>query len=33
MDVPHISQTLISLNVEDIDVRYGLVWIREKGNR
>jgi len=27
------TQTLISLNIEDIDVRYGLVWIREKGNR
>jgi len=27
------TQTLIFLNVEDIDVRYGLVWIREKGNR
>jgi len=27
------TQTLISLNVEDIDVHYGLVWIREKGNR
>ena len=27
------TQTLISLNVEDIDIRYGLVWIREKGNR
>jgi len=27
------TQTLISLNIEDIDIRYGLVWIREKGNR
>jgi len=28
------TQTLISLNVEDVDVRYGgLVWIREKGDR
>jgi len=27
------TQTLTSLNIEDIDIRYGLVWIREKGNR
>jgi site-specific recombinase XerD len=27
------TQTLISLNIEDIDVRYGLVWIRKKRNR
>jgi len=27
------TRTLISLNIEDIDIRYGLVWIREKGNR
>ena len=27
------TQTLISLNIEDIDIRYGLAWIREKGNR
>ena len=27
------TQTLISLNIEDIDVRYGLMWIREKGDR
>ena len=27
------TQTLISLNIENIDVPYGLVWIREKGDR
>ena len=27
------TQTLMALNIEDIDIRYGLMWIREKGNR
>lgn len=27
------TSTLIALNIEDIDVRCGLVWIREKGQR
>jgi integrase/recombinase XerC len=27
------TRTLIALNIEDIDIRYGVVWIREKGNR
>jgi integrase/recombinase XerC len=27
------TSTLIALNVEDIDIRCGLVWIREKGRR
>jgi integrase/recombinase XerC len=27
------TRTLIALNIEDIDIRYGLVWVREKGNR
>ena len=27
------TRTLIFLNIEDIDIRYGLVWVREKGNR
>ena len=27
------TSTLIALNIEDVDIRYGLVWIREKGNR
>jgi site-specific recombinase XerD len=25
--------TLIALNIEDIDLRYGLMWLREKGQR
>ncbi len=27
------TRTLIALNIEDIDIRCGLVWIREKGRR
>ncbi|MBW2202029.1 MAG: tyrosine-type recombinase/integrase [Deltaproteobacteria bacterium] len=27
------TSTLIALNIEDVGIRYGLVWIREKGNR
>jgi len=27
------TRTLIALNIEDIDIRCGLVWIREKGQR
>jgi len=27
------TSTLIAINVEDIDLAFGLVWVREKGNR
>ena len=27
------TSTLIAINIEDIDLTFGLVWIREKGNR
>jgi integrase/recombinase XerC len=27
------TSTLISLNIEDVDLKYGLIWLREKGRR
>ena len=27
------TSTLITLNVQDVNIRCGLVWVREKGNR
>jgi len=27
------TSTLIAINIEDIDLTYGLIWVREKGRR